>query len=1800
MTDLRKQKLEEIMFDAGRMGARRRVMGWLVRGVALAAVVGGALSLRAVAAPVPQSGPALTTVSDTVYRADGTPAQGTLVITWPAFLLANGTPIAAGVNNVTLGTAGQLTTTLVPNVGVTPAGMYYTVVYQLNDGTTRTEYWLVPTTSPANLATVRTTPGSGTAAQPVSMQYVNTALAGKANDNAVVHLATAETITGTKSFTAVPNTPTPANSGDVANKGYVDNAVSNVGAGNFVPVAGGAMTGPLTLSGSPVAALQAAPKQYVDTGLATKADLVSGRVPTSELGTGTTSPGVCLYGNQTWGACGNVSTTPSATQAIAEPAGAVFTANRIGQKRMADQFNWKQSPTSPVALTPGAVTVALSPCPQGFLNTVNGSNSNHWIYVDSATGDAQQPGEPVLITGENCAAGSASGTITFSVAYAHAAGYALESGTGGIKEAMVDANQVRYDTVRGNNTWVELTPNQVTTMKAPLYWQTSMGRLSGSSLIECTVNMSCINVGDTNSLGWASGNTGTYFNNVMDGFWLRPSSSMVFWDVTPSTPTTITAGSTSVTLQIPTCPAGFWPKIPNQILWLNGTSGGLVTTVYEAAAPGPGEFAQVTGGTCTPGATNGTIIIVPATPGLSAFAAHGTGYTLSNGATSYIEDNSENTVISNIMTNGWAGNVGYGFVVQNDNNQAEAVTNLTMMGGTRCDNDFCGATLFGPGPNTINAGITTFSGGTNQACAVWYDGNDLSIGPTVCQGFQNYAIFMSTKRGGSLQHAVLHTVHRERGGLSNSLGVGLGAADMIVQGYSVTADGNGDGVNEFPGFAVAGTPGGQLQAYYLSIMDVTDGIKTVPIPLGTANVANPNANNVTVRWVAADALSGKTINFELYRVALLAGAPGIVPNPNVCDGVNGDLTCLVATNISPATVCDIHGACTFTDNVQTPGAVTPYTGIDGAGSGYFPNNSFSPGGIVLNNSATYQGEPACLVVMGGWLNNFASIFDNEIAPAGCVPSGGSFNLALTSFSNNGGGYTQWGLLLPDRNKTADGGNWTNLKGRINLIGGGTYPRDAFTWVDSNPAKTLASKLEYGSGVVGSVYGSVNRPQWDVGDVATGVENAGTGLYNRVPGSGVFDWYVGALPNSPGGTSNNWTEELSASGHTINVPVTVNGNLTVTGVCTGCGGGGSGSGTVNSGTASQVAVYPGNGAAVSGDGALSDSGTTLNYAGSGGISAAAGTFSGNVTVNGQLMVAGPWMVDSPVPGSAMGAAPSGTSSLGISNDGNFYISANAGTPQKVATTGTSSYFSNLFQEDPNDLGEYNGTTAQNLHVYSSYTNSSTWQRTSVGFDTTDSYAVVRSESSTSGGAPGLGFWINNGLKWVIDASSNLKPWADEAYNIGTFSASTGLGLRPGTVYVAGSTSSNSGFELGRFADESYELCNDTTNGTVLNGLAVLTTAGCAVKPSSATTSGVIGVVIAPLVPGTSGFVTLVRTGSAYCSFDAAATVVGDYVVASPTQNPAASGFYPLCHDAGSTQPTGVQVLGRVLQATSGGTTAQIFFDMPGSNVSSSGSGAVSSVFGRTGAVVAGSGDYQVSQVTGAASLASPTFTGTVTEPDGTTNTSSGYTFGHALTLPSGSVATTQAAGDNSTKVATDAFAHAVVPPDSGSTVWIPVPHASSSGTVFSATANKAAFFGVMLGFQKTTSQVSYYVATADTSSATYDLGIYSGTSAGTCTLQAHTGAIAGSTAMTAGAHTVSWTGGSVTLPPGRYYLALTASATSSTAVLYGDSAGVTFAGGTGTSNVGNVSIASGGTLPATATCPTDSVVVAGLIPAWLVD
>ena len=232
------------MLDSGRrpMG---RLFYWAVAIVA-------ASGLWISAAGSPQAEVGTTTISDTVYMADGTAASGSAIITWPAFVTASGAAVGAGGTSVALGANGALSVALVPNEGATPAGVYYTVVFQLGPGQVKTEYWIVPATSPTNLATVRTTPGSGLAGQPVSMQYVNSELATKADDSAVVHLNGTETISGTKSFASSPNVPAPTNSTDIATKAYVDQSVTNSGSGSYLSTGGGTLTGPLTLPGNAI------------------------------------------------------------------------------------------------------------------------------------------------------------------------------------------------------------------------------------------------------------------------------------------------------------------------------------------------------------------------------------------------------------------------------------------------------------------------------------------------------------------------------------------------------------------------------------------------------------------------------------------------------------------------------------------------------------------------------------------------------------------------------------------------------------------------------------------------------------------------------------------------------------------------------------------------------------------------------------------------------------------------------------------------------------------------------------------------------------------------------------------------------------------------------------------------------------------------------------------------------------------------------------------------------------------------------------------------------------------------------------------------------------------------------------------------------------------------------------------------------------------------------------------------------------------------------------------------------------
>ena len=217
---------------------------------------------------------AKTSVTDTVYRADGTAAQGTVLISWPAFTLTTGASVPAGSTSVTIGANGILSVALVANAGATPMGTYYTVVYHLDDGSVTHEYWVVPTGIAGGSGTVpvsairSTVLPTSVAMQTVSKAYVDTAIA-----------------TAMTGHPLDSSTPYVLKSGDV-------------------------MAGPLVLPSDPTTPPQASNKHYVDT-------QVSGL---------------------TAGLAQKVSTQPQGTQTVAQPVGTQLQVNNLNGVEQASQY----------------------------------------------------------------------------------------------------------------------------------------------------------------------------------------------------------------------------------------------------------------------------------------------------------------------------------------------------------------------------------------------------------------------------------------------------------------------------------------------------------------------------------------------------------------------------------------------------------------------------------------------------------------------------------------------------------------------------------------------------------------------------------------------------------------------------------------------------------------------------------------------------------------------------------------------------------------------------------------------------------------------------------------------------------------------------------------------------------------------------------------------------------------------------------------------------------------------------------------------------------------------------------------------------------------------------------------------------------------------------------------------------------------------------------------------------------------------------------------------------------------------
>ncbi len=1515
-------------------------------------------------------GPALTTISGTVYRADGTAASGTVLISWPSFQTAEGDAVAAGNLAVTIGPGGAFSAQLVPNVGASPAGTYYVVVLQLDDGTVRTEYWAVPATSPTTIAAVLTTPGTGLGNLAVTQEYVNEAVANRALDTAVVHLAGTETITGTKQFAVPPALPAPAGASDAANKGYVDAAVANVGSGAYVSKAGDTMTGPLTLPADPAAPNQAADRHYVDSGLAVKADLVNATIPTGELGAGIATATTCLNGNSTWGSCGG-----------GAPAGITYATTAL---------NWTQTISNP--LTGGSqATVTLTPCPVG-VDTTSGAG-----YQVLISGGGNSEAVSVVTAAGGCTSGAASGTITFTPFHSYGAGYTIGSASSGIQETINAACGAMATTHPNGQCNVTIPanggPNNLSgpTSDHPLnnylvygtiYFHAGQSTLNGYGVsLNCLGRGPCLQLGDLL-------NANHYTDMTVEGIHFRTPVVSTGDPAYAGSAITNTAVASSVATITTSSAHGFRPGDMVVQLFTDDASywgDAVVTTVPSATTY---TYAH---------ASNGTIAS-QTTPGVTALAYEGV---LDNANSSHFIDVSEDAYYGesrhfNNFFDLWDDE---NAVIDHFNNNA-----ISLNGNANWNGSF----VFSGGGNNIGvtmAPVITIRDSNFTAnassCVTDYNSNGLYFENSVCQSAGLWQVYASNSTG-NYQGAYLKDIYTESTLAMNPASgartpfPGLGIAGLIA-GPSTSAASfkvdSGGSTGLTGGFATGGS-GSTHYSYFIVVNDVTSGGQTSPMQV--LSWSSTGSDSIPVSWPRV-ARGTDSITYDVIRMTTPSVAGDAFPYIGGCPGGSGGTCGSVATALSQATACSGGLVCTYTDTGSS--ATLAYT-VKTGGSIQL---NFWPGTIVTaGNTIEVDKEPTNLVVVG--ISQGTPALVANTCSRGGVASSGGYTACLSNPAFNGPA-TETATVL------YDGAQQTLSKGRLNLFTPQGYLVNShhfITLLDSQPSLTQ-STIGY-------------RPLASANDTWIGTDigtNKAITLGQLSFGAPVA---ISSYINNTGdGTS--WLERLTSSLKEFNVNVKFDQSVTLAGLSNGClnvasgviASTGSPCGSGGTGAVNSVFGRSGVVIAASGDytvsqvtGAAADASVVHNT----GTEMIAGTktFTSNVTMSGNFVLpqgngyvpasggigldttaglpvvniggtthqvaftssnisgqAGTALALAAIPTQCSGSFATGigangnancttpnviqlsetTQPAGIPNWGVFWFDSATHTPRVIENNGqvTQLGMTNLFNSDPggdpaDNLEERNGSTAQNLRVYSNYANNTTWTRISLGSETigTTNYNVLRSEDATSGNAPSLGMHIGSAIKWFFSSDGTFKPNSDNSYDMGT---DTGQAMRS----VFAKTSFNM-YSMGR---QDFEFVNDATNGTTLNQLAIYNSGATGLQTAAtSSTDGVLGIVSGGA--GTSNKAVITWAGFAGCNFDAANPIAGDYVVASTTQA-------GKCHDAGSaTRPTGVQTIGWI---ENGGVRVSL------APPSGSGSGAVSSVFGRSGAVTAATGDYSVSQVTGAA-------------------------------------------------------------------------------------------------------------------------------------------------------------------------------------------------------------------------------------------
>ncbi|MGA7080498.1 MAG: hypothetical protein WBY61_17405, partial [Terriglobales bacterium] len=906
----------------------------------------------------------------------------------------------------------------------------------------------------------------------------------------------------------------------------------------------------------------------------------------------------------------------------------------------------------------------------------------------------------------------------------------------------------------------------------------------------------------------------------------------------------------------------------------------------------------------------------------------------------------------------------------------------------------------------------------------------LYIENTILQATGPWEVYAANYTG-NYQGAYLKNIYSEDSNALNpqspvkSPFPGLGIAGLIAGASSGSFELTGNG-GTTGAFASGGT-GSIPYTYFIVANDTTTNVQTSPMQI--MSWLSTGTDSIPVRWPRV-ANGADAISYDVIRIATPGTVGSVFPYNGGCPGGAGGICGYVAKGLTQAAACSSGFVCTYTDSGSS--STSAYTVKPGHYNG--PLN-FWPGAIVsVSTPVVVDRDEASAVAVGLFGNplQIASLCAND-----GVTSPGGYTTCLASMTvSNNAVPNQTATLLSDGANVGNG--MTLTKGRLNFTGTPGALISAhhiITLLDSQPSLTQ------------STWGF--RPPASANDTWIGTDTPG----NVYASSGQLAFgaplsITNYIAQTGDGIHPNWLERLTGSLKEFNVPAQFDQSVTLPGLSNGClnvvsglvtstgsaCGSGGGGGSVSSvfGRTGAVVATTGDYSVAQVTGAAADA-TVVHLANAETITGAK-TFTSNVAVSGNLLLpAGSGYVpavggigldtaaglpvvniggtpqqvaltSSNISGQAgtalaLAAAPtqcSGSFATGIAANGNancttpdiiqlpettqpagianwgvFWFDSGTHTPRAIDNDHVIQLgYTNLFNSDPggdplDNLEELNGGNPQNLRVYSNFVNSTTWTRMSLGYDSASGYQVLRSEDANSGNALGLGMYIGSSLKWGFAATGALKPSTDNSYDIGTDS---GQAMRS----VFAKTSFNM-YSTGR---QDFEFSNDGTNGTTLNSLAVYNSGASGVQTAAtSSTDGVVGIVSAGA--GTSNKAVITWAGLAVCNFDAGSPVAGDYVIASTTQA-------GKCHDTGSTiRPTGVQVIGRIE-----GGNVRVSLGPPSGG---GGGGAVSSVFGRTGAVTAATGDYSVAQVTGAA------VDSTVVHLAGTETITGAKTFSSTVTL-----------------------------------------------------------------------------------------------------------------------------------------------------------------------------------------------------------